>query len=296
MRRLFFFVKQKTAYERRISDWSSDVCSSDLGKSAISPGETADVHPLASRIEAGGGAWRAVFIMQFLYVIAMIDRNLIALMVGPIKQSLQISDFQVSLLQGTAFGLFYATCGLFTGWLLDRFSRRRVVYWGVSLWSLSAASCGLARTYGQLMIARFGVGAGEAVLSPASYAMISTLFPREKLGFAIGVFGIGAILGGAISLSLGGMVIAWMVSRGPMVLPLIGHVEPWQATFILFGLPGIFVAPLVFLISRRADRPATAAVGPPTIRFGAFLHRRRSSTTSTFTGFGLGLLIAFGLS
>src|SRR3546814_10448465 len=112
MRRLFFFVKQKTAYERRISDWSSDVCSSDLGKSAISPGETADVHPLASRIEAGGGAWRAVFIMQFLYVIAMIDRNLIALMVGPIKQSLQISDFQVSLLQGTAFGLFYATCGL----------------------------------------------------------------------------------------------------------------------------------------------------------------------------------------
>src|SRR3546814_3752693 len=79
-----------------------------------------------------------------------------------------------------------------------------------------------------------------------------------------------------------------------MVLPLIGHVEPWQATFILFGLPGIFVAPLVFLISRRADRPATAAVGQPTIRFGAFLHRRRSYLTWHFTGFGLVMLIAYG--
>src|SRR3546814_9557267 len=104
-------------------------------------------------------------------------------MVGPIKQSLQISDFQVSLLQGTAFGLFYATCGLFTGWLLDRFSRRRVVYWGVSLWSLSAASCGLARTYGQLMIARFGVGAGEAVLRSEEHT--SELQSLMRISYAV---------------------------------------------------------------------------------------------------------------
>ncbi|MBB6192681.1 MFS family permease [Sphingobium wenxiniae] len=240
------------------------------------------------------GAWRAVFIMQFLYIIAMIDRNLISLMVGPIKQSLQISDFQISLLQGTAFGLFYATCGLLTGWLLDRFSRRKVVYWGISLWSVCAASCGLARTYGQLMLARFGVGAGEAVLSPASYAMLSMLFPRERLGFAIGVYGIGAILGGAISLSLGGMVIAWMASMGSVMLPIIGEVEPWQATFILFGLPGIVIAPIVFLISSRADRPAVAISERPHSTFGAFLRVRRAYLTWHFFGFGLVTLLAYG--
>lgn len=240
------------------------------------------------------GAWRAVFIMQFLYIVAMIDRNLISLMVGPIKQSLQISDFQISLLQGTAFGVFYATCGLLTGWLLDRFSRRKVVYWGVSIWSVCAASCGMAKTFGQLMLGRFGVGAGEAVLSPASYAMLSMLFPRERLGTAIGVYGIGSILGGAISLSLGGMVIAWLVSHGTVHLPIIGAVEPWQATFILFGLPGIVLAPLVFLISSRADRPAEAVSGRLPIAFGAFLRRRRRYLTWHFIGFGLVTLIAYG--
>src|SRR6185369_17799865 len=162
------------------------------------------------------------------YMVSMLDRNLIALLVQPMKRSLGITDFQVSLLQGTAFGLFYVLCGFGAGWLLDLFPRRRIVFWGVTLWSLCAAGCGLAATYWQLLLGRFGVGSGEAVLSPASYAMISDQFPRRRLGFAMGVWATGSTLGGAMSLVLGGFVVTWLTARGDVAVPLLGTFQPWQ--------------------------------------------------------------------
>ncbi|CAN5185223.1 MFS transporter [soil metagenome] len=240
--------------------------------------------------------WVTVFVMQFLYVVAMVDRNLVALLVTPIKKSLGISDFQVSLLQGTAFGLFFVLCGLFSGWLLDRFSRRKVVYWGVTVWSVCAASCGLAANYLQLMLGRFGVGAGEAVLSPASYAMISTQFPKEKLGFAIGVWGTGSVIGGSVSLWLGGLVAGILTEKGPTTLPLIGFVEPWQQTFLLFGLPGLVLAPLVFLIHRSADHAAGHANASSLTPLRPFLRPRAKYLTLHFLAFGLVTLLAYGQS
>ncbi|CAN5246905.1 galactarate/glucarate/glycerate transporter GarP [soil metagenome] len=252
--------------------------------------------PLRPEIAAAlRGPWTTVFVMQFLYVIAMIDRNLVSLLVAPIKQQLKISDFEVSLLQGTAFGLFFVLCGLFTGWLLDTFARRRVVYWGVSFWSICAASCGLANSYGRLLIGRFGVGAGEAVLSPASYAMISAQFPRERLGFAMGVFATGSIIGGALSLSLGGMVVGWLTERGPIDLPVVGLIQPWQQAFLFFGLPGLVLAPLVFLISRDVDRPKGGGGGSAGDLM-AFLRQSRAYLTMHFIGFGFVMLMAYGQS
>lgn len=247
-------------------------------------------------VESLSGAWAAVAIMQVLYILSMIDRNLVSLMVGPIKRTLQISDLQVSLLQGVSFGLFYSTFGLASGWLLDRFSRRTVVYAGISIWSVCAAGCGLARNFGQLIGARLGVGAGEAVLSPASYAMISTLFPQSKFGLAIGVFGMGAVIGGGLSLALGGMALAWLTQIGPITVPLVGQLEPWQAEFLLFGGPGLLIAPLVFLIPRRADHRGGARGADGGVSFTGFLARRWGYLTCHFTGFGVVTLIAYGQS
>ena len=246
-----------------------------------------------------GRPWRTVFILQFLYVVSMLDRNLMALLVQPIKQTLGISDFAISLLQGTAFGLFYALCGFFAGWLLDTFPRRRVVFCGVTLWSLSTAGCGLASSFWQLLVGRFGVGSGEAVLSPASYAMISDQFPPRKLGFAMGVWATGSTLGGAMSLLLGGLAVGWLTTRGSLTLPLLGTLAPWQQAFLLVGLPGVIVAPMVFLIWRGVDRPKVPQVragDPENMALGAFLSSRWRYLAFHFFAYGMVTLVAYGQS
>lgn len=246
--------------------------------------------------EGGDRPWVTVFVLQFLYVVSMLDRNLISLLVEPIRRRFGVTDFQISLLQGTAFGLFYVLCGYLAGWLLDRYARRYVVFWGVTIWSLSAASCGLAGSYLHLLLGRFGVGSGEAVLSPASYAMISSQFPRERLGFAMGVWATGSIIGGALSLVLGAAVVTWLTARGDVILPVLGQLEPWQQAFLLFGLPGLLVAPLVLLISRKVDRPAGSHHGSAdhAQSLGSFVASRRTYLATHFTGYGLVTLVAYG--
>ena len=255
--------------------------------------------PLPGAERGIGHPWRTVFILQFLYVVSMLDRNLIALLVQPIKQDLGVSDFAISLLQGTAFGLFYALCGFFAGWLLDTFPRRRIVFLGVTLWSLSTAACGLANSFWQLLIGRFGVGSGEAVLSPASFAMISDQFPPRRLGFAMGVWATGSTLGGAMSLLLGGLAVSWLTARGAITLPLLGTLVPWQQAFLLVGLPGVFVAPMVFLIWRGVDRPKAAKIrggAPGGQTLTTFLSRRRRYLSLHFFAYGMVTLIAYGQS
>src|SRR3546814_2979831 len=153
-----------------------------------------------------------------------LDRHIISLMVDPIRQDLNISDFQIGILQGVAFSLFYAVFGLPMGWLVDRYQRRWVVYWGVTSWSLATAACGLSSNYWHLLIARFGVGIGEATLSPAAYSMIADIFPRHRLDFAMSVFGIGTALGGALALAVGGIMIDWLDSAPPFVQIGSAHV------------------------------------------------------------------------
>src|SRR3546814_12883367 len=108
------------------------------------------------------GAWAMLAVLIGLLILSFIDRQIISLMVDPIRADLGVDDFQISLLQGAAFGIFYVLCGLPIGWLVDRFSRRWVIWAGVTIWSLSTAASGLADSYWMLLIARIGVGEGEA--------------------------------------------------------------------------------------------------------------------------------------
>src|SRR3546814_17042087 len=99
-----------------------------------------------------------------------LDRQIISLMVDPIRQDLNISDFQIGILQGVAFALFYAVFGLPMGWLVDRSQRRWVVYWGVTLGPFATAACGLSSNSWHFMIPRFGLAPGAATLSPAAHS------------------------------------------------------------------------------------------------------------------------------
>ena len=118
------------------------------------------------------------------YIFSFVDRQILALMIEPIKRDLGLSDTQFSLLHGLAFSLFYAF-GIPIALLADRYSRPRIIAIGVAFWSLATAVCGLSRNFAQMFLARIGVGVGEAALSPATYSMLSDMFPRDRLGRAV---------------------------------------------------------------------------------------------------------------
>ncbi len=186
---------------------------------------------------------------MFAYTVAFIDRQILSLLVQPIKEDLGISDTQIGLLAGLAFAIFYSFIGIPIAKLADTKNRVTIISVGVALWTFMTALCGLTKTYFYLFLARVGVGVGEAALSPAAYSMIADYFPKEKLGRAIGVYVIGLYLGAGLAMLVGSAVIS-MVSNMPLIeLPYYGIIKPWQITFLLVSIPGILV--LILLITIR---------------------------------------------
>lgn len=198
-------------------------------------------------------AWYVVGVLVVAYTFSFIDRQILSLLVGPIKRDLGISDTEMSLLQGFAFAVFYCIAGLPIGRLVDRHHRVNIIALGVFVWSVMTALCGTARSFWQLFIFRAGVGVGEAALSPAAYSIIADYFPPKRLGFALGVYGMGVYIGAGLALIIGAAVIALVSEGGSLDLPLVGTVYAWQITFFIVGLPGILVALWVWTL-REPDR------------------------------------------
>lgn len=199
-------------------------------------------------------AWYTVGVMFLLYWLSILDRLIISLLVEPIKADLHITDFQFSMLLGLSFALFYALFGLPFGWMVDKYNRRRVIFIGVSIWSIATAACGVAGGYWQLFLARIGVGAGEAALGPGASSILSDTFPRERLTFAMTVFGLGATVGGGVAYALGGWFIGATSELDSVMLPLLGEVRPWQLVFLALGIPGIAIGALLFTFPEPARR------------------------------------------
>lgn len=241
---------------------------------------------MPSRISAR--TWGTIAILLLLYTLSFVDRQIITLMIKPVRSGLGMSDIQIALVHGVAFSLFYAIAGIPFGWLVDRWSARMLVFLGVIGWSLSTIACGLAGSFGELFTARLGVGTAEAVLLPASFAIIATMVPRERLAFASSVFMMGSLVGGALAFAVGGAVIH-VVSTGPAAeLPLFGQLEPWRATFVLVGLPGLFAAFLVWFFPRRpAALRSSAAAGVADETFGRFLSSRGGFLASHLGAFAV---------
>src|SRR5690606_17286854 len=140
-------------------------------------------------------AWYVVGVLMVCYTLSFVDRQILSLLVTPIKEDLGLNDTQIGLLQGLAFALFYTMLGLPMGWLADRYSRRTIIAVGVLLWSFMTAVCALARSFWSLFAARIGVGVGEATLGPSAFSLITDYFPRDRLGTALSVYSMGIFIG-----------------------------------------------------------------------------------------------------
>jgi len=202
-------------------------------------------------------AWTALAILSLFYILSSLDRGLFAILSPVIQKSIKLTDVQLSLLQGVAFSLFFGVAGMPLGWAADRYSRRWIIFLGVIFWSLSTAATGLASNFLGLFLPRAGVGAGEASLSPCAQSLLADLFPRKRLAFAAAVYGVSANVGAGIGTAFAGVILAALTAAGGLVLPLFGHLLPWQAVFVLVGVPGGLLAALAFLLHEPHRQPGT---------------------------------------
>ena len=248
---------------------------------------------MSSEKRSGAYAWYVVAVLLLAYTLSFIDRMILSLLVGPIRADLGISDTQMSLLMGFAFAVFYCVLGIPLGWLADRGSRRGLMVAGVAAWSLMTAICGLTRSYATLFLARIGVGVGEATLSPAAYSMLGDYFPREKLGRAMAVYSIGVPLGSGIALVAGALVVKFVTEGPPLIVPVLGAMEPWRLTFVVVGLPGLLVALLIALTVREPARKGGAA-GLAKGEFTALLKAHPAAIGAHFGGMSLLALVMYG--
>lgn len=246
-------------------------------------------------------AWFVVAVLMTAYAVSFIDRQVINLLTEALKKDLQISDLQVGMLQGLAFGVFYTLVGLPLGRLSDTLNRRNVILAGAFVWSLMTAGCGLARSFGQLFVARIGVGVGEAALTPAAMSIISDYFPPERRAMPMSLYVTGTSLGSGIALIVGGAVIGKVTQMGVLELPLLGVVAPWQAAFMAVGLPSLLLVPLLALVREPLRRGLLAGGAAQGTRIGMreglrFVVARRSVYLSHNLGLAAVSVFTYGLS
>lgn len=200
----------------------------------------------------GAQALYALLVLLLAYILSFVDRNVMAVLIGPIRADFSISDFQYSLLHGFAFSMFYIFLGLPIARLADRGSRKWVVTAGVLVWSVMTCLCGLTRSFASLFLARIGVGVGEAALSPPAYSLLSDYFSEDSLPRAMAVYTLGITIGGGLAYIVGGAVYDYFTLHGALSLPWVGELRPWQMTFVIVGLPGVL---LVFLLALMVEPP-----------------------------------------
>ena len=237
-------------------------------------------------------AWFVVAVLIVAALVAYVDRQVVAIVVDPMKEDLGVGDAQIGWLYGV-FAVFYAIAALPIAWLADRKSRKLIIAAGIFFWSLMTMACGLTRSYWNVLLARIGVGVGEATLSPATTSLVGDYFPREQVPLALSVFQTGPIMGSGIAFIIGGYVLALVQDAQPLVLPYFGELRPWQQTFVYLGAPGLLLA-FLFLVIREPVRRTGSASTAGTGGLGAlFAFYRQHAKTLTLHHFGnLSLVLA----
>jgi MFS family permease len=204
-------------------------------------------------------AYFITFVLLLAYTLSFIDRQILALMVAPVKRDLGLSDTSISLLHGFSFSIFYAAVGLALGRAADKFNRRRMIILGVTFWCVATAACGFATSFGQLFVARMMVGVGEATLSPAAYSILSDYFPKEKRARPIGIYSAGVYVGSGLAFIVGGIVIQATSGTGDVAVAGLGLFHPWQLAFVLVALPGLLMVPLLLTVKEPLRRELGAS-------------------------------------
>jgi MFS family permease len=192
--------------------------------------------------------WYVLVLTCLVYTINIADRYVVSTVLEPIRMELHLNDKGVAFLTGVPLGLFYVTLGIPIAWLADRSNRRNILGICVLIWSGFTALCGVSRTYLQFLLARIGVGTGEAGGTPTSNALLADYFPAERRPMAFTVLALGAPLG------------AWL---GADMAGAVAKAYGWRASFLALGVPGVLIGLLVLLTIRepvcgRLDAEAVA--------------------------------------
>lgn len=200
--------------------------------------------------------WYMAGLLCATNAVAFVDRSSLPLLINQIERDLQISDTQMSYLVGFAFIVAYSTISIFAGMLVDRVPRRGIIALGIALWSSATALCGFAHSYGTMFFGRFAMGAGESVVGPASMSIIRDAFPANKRGRAVGIWAMGANIGGAAALLGGGAILRFINDSALVMVPLLGTIRSWQLVLIICALAPL---PLIVLLFTVAEPTRTGA-------------------------------------
>lgn len=228
--------------------------------------------------------WYVLGVLTVVYALNIADRFCISTLIEPIRTELHLSDSRIGWLTGGALGVFYVTVGIWVAVLADRLNRRNILAWALMVWSGITALCGLTHNYGQLLLARFGVGIGEAGGTPPSTSILADKFPPARRPLALTIFALGTCLG------------AWL---GSSVAGGAAERSGWRAAFLVLGVPGMAISLLVALTirePRRGQLDAAAAAVPSaslvdTLRFlgrqRSAIHLLAGGSVATFWTWGL---------
>ena len=181
----------------------------------------------------------ALGVLVVVYTFNFIDRQILSILLEPIKQDLGLSDSALGMLTGFAFALFYATLGIPIARFADRSNRRNLIAWALAIWSAMTAVSGLAQNFWHLLLARIGVGVGEAGCSPPAHSMLADYFPTEHRATALGIYSLGIPFGILFGFIAGG----WL-----------NEFFGWRVAFFIVGVPGLLLAILVRFTLREPPR------------------------------------------
>ena len=236
----------------------------------------------ADEVATLGQRWYVLIIMMLVYTISIADRYVLSTLLGPISKELNLSDTGAASL-GIPLALFYVTMGIPLSWLCDRTNRRTLLAASVAVWSLMTTLTGYTRGYVDLLLARIGVGVGEAGGTPACNSIIADYFPADRRSMAMTVFALGAPIG------------AWL---GSDIAGYVSTAHGWRAAFFVLGVPGIILALIIMVTIKEPARGRLDAVTEDkspsvmdTVRFlwsqKSAVHAMAGSGLSAFWGWGL---------
>jgi len=240
-------------------------------------------------------AWWMVALLFLAGICSVIDRAILNMVVDPVARDLGIGDGSISLLQGLAFGLFYAFMGLPMGLAADRVSRRNLLVGGIALWSMATVGSGLAAGFGQLFTARLLVGLGEAALGPCAISLIADLFPADRRGRPISIFMMGQALAQGLGMAFTGLVLGKAAQGAFAAWPLLGGLAPWRVAFVLSGSIGLLVVLGMLFTREPARRGSQGHVERPSIGESAqWFWANKALLAPLYLGFAICFIAAYG--
>ena len=225
----------------------------------------------------------ALGILVVIYTFNFIDRQILSILLEPVKTELDLSDTQMGMLTGFAFAMFYATLGIPIARYADRSNRRNLIVAALSVWSLFTALSGLAQNFWHMLIARIGVGVGEAGCSPPAHSMVADYYPSDQRATALGIYSLGIPFGIMFGLFVGG----W-----------INELFGWRMAFFVVGVPGLLLAVLARytltepprgMAEGRADTSDQPSVRETLVylwRKKSFRHMSFAAALAAFAGYG----------